>query len=46
MGLQFAGVFGERQGGCCLLPEMEQRQGLENPAAAVAGLVAARGAVA
>lgn len=35
MGLQFAGLFGERLGSCCLLPEMEQRQGLVNPTAVV-----------
>lgn len=47
MGLQFAGVFGERLGGCCLLPEMEPRQGLVNPTAVVAapwqGRAVARG---
>lgn len=47
MGLQFAGLFGERVGSCCLLPEMELRRGLVNPAAVVAALAAAEmGAVA
>lgn len=31
MGLQFAERFWRRLGGCCLLPEMEPRQGLVNP---------------
>lgn len=47
MGLQFAGVFGERLGSCSLLPEMEPRQGLVNPTAVVAapwqGRAVARG---
>lgn len=43
MGLQFASLFGEWLGHCCLLPEMEQKPGLVNPTAAA--VVAAPAAV-
>lgn len=48
MGLQFASFFGEWLGGCCRLPEIEQRQALVNPTAVVAAPAALleRGAVA